>query len=80
MNLERRPDPFRRPAHMLATRRMNARSAGQIDGSDWAARTGSVLPSLDELDRVDVVLNPPQAIALLQGRSRRRQTVEVIDW
>jgi len=47
MNLERRSDPFRRPARVVVTRRMNAGSASRIDGSDWPARTGSVLPSLD---------------------------------
>jgi len=49
MNLERRSDPFRRPAHGVAERWTNAGSEGRIDGSDWPARTGSVLPSLDNL-------------------------------
>lgn len=47
MNLERRADPFRRPAHGVAERWTNAGSASRIDGSDWPARAGSVLPSLD---------------------------------
>lgn len=51
MNLERRSDPFRRPAHGVAERWTNAGSEGRIDGSDWPARTGSVLPSLDTTER-----------------------------
>jgi hypothetical protein len=47
MNLVRRADPIRRPARVVPARRMNAGSEGRIDGSDWPARTGSVLPSLD---------------------------------